>query len=279
MLVTPESLANEIRLTRSQRPGPFALAEGGLDGRIYRRVLSSDATLLVARGRENALGALRLLEDEGAKDSCAIIDSDFRRLTGTPDLGENVHFTDHHDAECMVLNSPAFDKVIEIYARPTKVASWSGTHDLRTKLLEVALPLGALRYVSDRDGLRLRFEELNLGRFIERRTLTVDVEQMVKTALSNSRRNDLDGSQLVEEVDKVVRARYDPWQLVCGHDVVEVLSIGLTAALGSQKAIDVRAEQLSRALELAYESAWFSGSRLEARMRRWEQSRGLLLLR
>jgi hypothetical protein len=64
---------------------------------------------------------------------------------------------------------------------------------------------------------------------------------------------------------------HDPWQLCNGHDLVEVLSIGLRRAIGSQSAAAVRVEEIERALRLAYESVDFAASALYRTIREWEQ--------
>ncbi len=63
---------------------------------------------------------------------------------------------------------------------------------------------------------------------------------------------------------------YDPWQVCCGHDLVEILSVGLRKAIGSHKAADIEANSLERCLRLAYEEVYFSQTRLYVEIRLWE---------
>jgi hypothetical protein len=64
--------------------------------------------------------------------------------------------------------------------------------------------------------------------------------------------------------------RYDPWQVCCGHDLVEILSLGLRRAIGSNKAADVAPNSLERCLRLAYEEVYFARTQLYVEIRVWE---------
>ncbi|MFN5871336.1 MAG: hypothetical protein ACK44G_02150, partial [Aphanizomenon sp.] len=62
----------------------------------------------------------------------------------------------------------------------------------------------------------------------------------------------------------------DPWQVCCGHDLVEILSLGLRKAIGTNKTVDVEANSLERNLRLAYEVAYFYKTQLYLAIRQWE---------
>ncbi|WP_265274376.1 hypothetical protein [Nostoc sp. KVJ3] len=63
---------------------------------------------------------------------------------------------------------------------------------------------------------------------------------------------------------------HDPWQICCGHHLVEILSFGLRKVLGSNKAADVEPNSLERSLRLAYEEIYFYHTQLYLDIRTWE---------
>ncbi|NEP15226.1 MAG: hypothetical protein F6K14_34670 [Symploca sp. SIO2C1] len=63
---------------------------------------------------------------------------------------------------------------------------------------------------------------------------------------------------------------HDPWQVCCGHDLVEILSVSLRKTFGSNKAAEVEPNRLERNLRLAYEKAYFLKTHLYLKIRTWE---------
>ena|SRR5258708_2837020 len=63
----------------------------------------------------------------------------------------------------------------------------------------------------------------------------------------------------------------DLWQLCCGHDLVELLTLALRRAIGSKQGLTT--EGVSSAL-LAYSQEHFVGSALRTQVRRWEAATG-----
>jgi len=65
---------------------------------------------------------------------------------------------------------------------------------------------------------------------------------------------------------------HDPWQICCGHHLVEILSFGLRRVLGSNKAADVEPNSLERSLRLAYEEIYFRQTQLYLDIRKLESN-------
>ncbi|GAB1539708.1 hypothetical protein NUACC21_23750 [Scytonema sp. NUACC21] len=65
---------------------------------------------------------------------------------------------------------------------------------------------------------------------------------------------------------------HDPWQVCCGHDLVELLSLGLRKAIGSNKSVDIEPNSLERNLRLAYEEVYFCRTNLYLDICAWESN-------
>lgn len=65
---------------------------------------------------------------------------------------------------------------------------------------------------------------------------------------------------------------HDPWQVGCGHDLICILSIGLSKKWGSWNYNDVKPDILERELRLAYEESYFRKTQLSASIQKWEEN-------
>jgi hypothetical protein len=98
----------------------------------------------------------------------AVVDADFSRLENAPPPTGSVLLTDLHDIECMMLASPAFEKLVGEFADVLRIRAFEQRvgHSLLEVLARNVMPLGYLRWVSLRQRLNLRFDELHFHRFV-----------------------------------------------------------------------------------------------------------------
>ncbi|MGA1263375.1 MAG: DUF4435 domain-containing protein [Prochlorothrix sp.] len=279
---------NAARLTQQARI--LVLVEGESDKKLYKHLLGflegcyvqtiTEATKneqSVSGGKKQAVIAfLRDLSPEThSLDIIAIIDADFDHLD--PDHAAqlpNLFRTDTHDLETLILKSLALDKILNEFGSEEKLEEHKG--DFREVLLRLGKPLGYLLWISLREDLGLSFEGLEFGKFIDDRKLTLNEADMVKTVKNKSspqaKAKIPDLSQLQDKIQAYNQDHYDPWQVCCGHHLVEILALALQKAIGTHNAKAVDPETvLDRALRLAYESAYFRESKLYSALQAWHQ--------
>ena len=64
--LTPFDIANTVRMTRTLHKGAILIVEGTTDIRVYERFLSkTKCKFIPAHGKDNAIGALSILEKNG----------------------------------------------------------------------------------------------------------------------------------------------------------------------------------------------------------------------
>jgi len=253
--------------------GVFLVVEGISDKHVYGLVLDHEGCRIeIAQGRDNALGAVRILNADDFSGVLGIVDADFANVTGETIREANVLQTDLHDLECMMLNSPAFDRMLEEFGADDRVSAFSATSPLiANQLATKVVPLGCLRLISIQQGLDLKFEGLTFSRFVERSDLHMDPTKMVREVVNNSQKHRLDQSQLAGQVAGEMQKGHDCWQICCGHDIVEVLSFALRKKFSGKSGGEVATESLERCLRLAYNSADFKETSLYLAMDEWEQ--------
>ncbi len=189
---------------------------------------------------------------------------------GPPYNSPNLFFTDSHDIETMLLNSPALDKVVDEFGSEEKITSFG--RDVRTLLLDAGIPVGYLLWVSQLKGLNLTFEEIKFSNFIDNRTLQIDELKLIQEVKNKSQAHRLKSEDLQRFLTEQKKESHDPWQVCCGHHLVEILSLGLRRAIGSAKPSDTEPNRLELSLRLAYESAYFSKTAIYSSVRLWENT-------
>lgn len=274
-IINPQGIANRVRLKRSQYRGTFLIVEGDTDSRIFRNFLAEgQCQIIIANNKDNVLRALTILESERFVGLLAIVDADFDRLEGLSSSSSNLHFTDTHDLETMILQSPALEKVLAEFGSENKIDGFVSRHNssLRLILLISGSHLGYLRWLSLQHQLGLRFEELSFSKFLNNETLEIEVVKLVKTVKDHSSAHHLKDSELQEQMQRLYSDDHDLWQVCCGHDLVGILSAGLRKTLGSNDSKQVEQEVISRALRLAYEFTHFRSTQLYVAIQDWEKA-------
>lgn len=271
--ITNYTVANAIRMKRSFFVGAFLVVEGDSDKRVYGLVLDHERCAIeIAYGCDNAIGAVRILNSDGFAGVLAIVDADVANITGETIPEANILQTDLHDLECMMLNSPAFDRMLNELGSDDRVSAFSKTSPLIAhKLATNAVPLGCLRLISIRQELKLKFEGLTFSRFVESSDFQIDPAKMVREVVNNSQKHHLDQEVLLEQITVEAEKGHDCWQISCGHDIVEILSLAFRKAFSGKSSGAVSGEILERSLRLAYEATYFEQTILFQAMNDWEQ--------
>jgi 5S rRNA maturation endonuclease (ribonuclease M5) len=268
--ITPDRIANSIRLLRGNHEGVFLIVEGHSDKLIYERLVNKqEVRVTIASGKNNAIKALSILEKEdNFRRVVAVIDADFSRIEQQILDSNNLFLTDEHDLEMMLIKSAAFDKLLKESEEKIKAF----TEDIRETLLKLGQEIGKLRWLSLRNKLDLKFEGLNFKNFIDQKNLSINIDKLIISIKNNSQKLSLDEQQIKQDLSVISDENHDPWQLCCGHDFISILAIALCKVLGTWNANDVKTEVLERELRLAYELSYFYQTQIYQLMVNWQSN-------
>jgi len=273
--INPYTLANDARMRRASFKGTFLYVEGVSDEKLYGIFVNHDlCQLIIAHSRENALRAIEMLHDSGFVGAVGMVDADFDHLEHKAPLIPVIFITDLHDAECLMLFSAAFDKLLFQFASKAKIEKWRETHnpDIRQHILSQAALLGCLVWHSIRNGLNLKFEGLDTKEFTCTETLEIDAVRLVQHVKNKSQRHDLSEQELLTGVHERAAAVGDLWQVVRGHDFIDLLSFALRQTLGNWSAHEVMRERLELDLRMAYSRTDFFSTHIYASVSEWERN-------
>jgi hypothetical protein len=267
-LLTPNDYANELRMRRSSHQGTFLIVEGTSDAKLYRQLTDANhCELVIARNRNMAIAILKILQEPSVPGVIAIVDKDFDELNGLlPDI-PNLFFTDTHDLETMLLRSPALEKMIVEFGSKEKLEKFS--KDVREALLVAGCTIGYLRWISLKDSLHFKFEGISFSDFIDK-DLIINELALIKEVKNKSQRPSLDINDLQQRLKQQKDPSHDRWHVCCGHDLMNILSVGLRKTIGTNNPTDITVEILERDLRLSYEQVYFQTTELYAAIGIWE---------
>jgi hypothetical protein len=278
--ITPERIANQVMMFRTHHKGSFMIVEGSTDAKVFHNLVDQrKCRLVIAHSKYNATKGISLLDHRGLKGALAVVDADYWILEGIHPDSPNLFLTDTHDMETMLLRSPALEKALVEYLPSAQMERVGEVAEaVRKGLLQVGVPIGYLRWVSFREDAGLNLNTLQPEEFVDLKLLEVDSDrlaEMVKAATKGTR---LTASELKRKVAVLRKKDADPWQIVQGHDLIDLMTIILP--LVAKKIFDSRIskrirrrslnEKLEEDLRLAYQPSFFQTTRLCESIQEWE---------
>ena len=269
---TPYSIANEVRMKRTQFGGAFLIVEGATDARFIKRFLKVEhCHIVVANDKETALKSLSILEKGQVTGVVALVDADFDRITKTEFGGPNIISPHVNDMDLLLFLSQALGKVISEFGSQPKLdlLGEDPSRMVRAMVLNAASEIGCLRFISITDKLNLRFKELNTTRFLHG-SLKILPEQLLSEIQNHSQRHDLQTSYLREKCREVKELGFEDVQLCSGHDVMEIVAQGLRSVFGNLGPKFATREMVECYFRLAFEDEWFRESELFNSILDWE---------
>ena len=267
---TPGTLVAEIKMGRMSHGGAFLLVEGNDDVRFWtptsRRHAGCD--LVDGEGKQNVIGGIQKLDDASFAGVLGIVDSDYDPLNGIDIGSDNLLLTDAHDMECLLCRSSALDMVLAEHGSRPKIERFEDETgaDVRTGLLERALVFGRLRWAAVRSHPVIDLGGFRVPQFVDESTWIATSEEALCATLFDSHDDSLELKRRVDELPEA-----DPWYVVHGRDMVEILRIGLRRTLGNMPA-NIGVKDIARMLRVAMTLDDLQATQLWTSMRAWEAS-------
>ena len=258
-------------MIRMVHDGAFLVVEGPDDARFWRPRQHGSRELVEGEGKKNVIGGIARIEEESISGVLGIVDEDYDGLLERKWGVRNLVTTDAHDLECVLCRSRALDTVLVEYGSRAKIRRFEERAgvDVRTALLERAMVFGRLRLAVQLHGLKIEPRALEVRRFVDRANWTVDEIGLVRAVAR------VDGGDDEGVIGRHVAGvpRVDGWRVAQGHDMLEVLRIGLMRVLGDMKA-SVGTREIGRVLRAAMSGEELRRTGLWADVRRWEEEGG-----
>ena len=214
------------------------MVEGRDDVKFWDGHCHRDCRPIRCEGKANVLSVMRRLDEDHFGGALAVVDSNYDHLAGISSTNANIVRTDAHDLECLLCRSTALEAVLREYGNRDKIERFEGEHtSVRDALLERASTLGRLRWAGRRFEPNLFLGRVKPRAFIEENTWQLSEKRMIEMATASNPH--VDETTLRDAI--VALPAVDPWYVARGHDVLEILQIGLRGVLGELKGASVLA--------------------------------------
>jgi len=260
---------NEIRLLFRH---PFykdkiiIVVEGQSDVRLFRSVLNNESIKLeTIDGKGKLLSAMKDLVGEFPQRILAVCDADHDHLTGVSESLKqySIYVTDQHDAEIMMLNSPALSSFVHEYSSFNNVDQLNS--DLLEKAFDAALPIGLLRWINTEESLNIRFKGLNLNQFVDVDciNISIDIDVLVRELLkrSNNKADKVTKAYLIRKLSEYRDKNGCKTQVCCGHDLTNIIAMVYRQRWASLD-MNMDHKKVESALRVGFQKSFFKTTAL-----------------
>lgn len=258
---------------RSLHKGAILILEGDTDARVYKRFISEkDCRIIPAHNKDNAIKALKILEDEKFAGLLCVVDADFWNIEGIQPESSNLLLTETHDLETMMLSNEAvLKRILSEFGATSKIERLPKS--VQAILCDCTLPIGLLRWLcsSSKENLPLSFRGLPFENFVDKTKLQTDIDKMIAEVHKNSTGIKFDGKLMKSKIKSLKKENHDPWQVCSGHDMVQVFAIGLKFTFGNKNSKKLEAEILAGILRVTYGYSDFRSTWLYSSIKDWEK--------
>ncbi len=262
---------NEIRLTKNHPSNynkVFILLEGKTDIKLFRNIFNcKTAYIEEIKGKEKAIKALKILQNEGFVKIFGIADSDFDNLENITYEDINLFITDYADMEIHMIESPAFKSVINEFASENCYEFF--LNHLKEKLYNETIDIGYIRWFNKKLSKNINFKRLNYEKFINKSecNISVDSDKLINEIVKIF---DINESEIRREVEKLKLISNDYLQICNGHDITKLLAYLFNYRNNSDKT-NIKKERIEEALRLAYNFNDFKQTKLYENLYKWQK--------
>jgi hypothetical protein len=99
----------------------------------------------------------------------------------------------------------------------------------------------------------------------------LDIKKLINELIKNSNQN-ANIKNIELKILKLKKLNYDLKEICSGHDLVEILYIGLKYIFGNKKVKSLNLDVFDSILKLSYNYSYFSQSNLFTELKKWEQN-------
>lgn len=271
--ITSQRIANQVRMRRQDPLNSILLVEGRTDKRVFTDIIDGDyCDIVYAVYKDKLLAALSILEKSGEKGVLGIVDADYWHVNqiSPKRYSNNLLTTDSHDIDTMILASQALEKMLNEYATEFKLQSLG--KPIREILLESGAVIGYIRWASRKYNLNIDFKYLNFYKFVDTKYLNVNANRLYKELKTKPSNRNMNAAMVKKHINGLAKLNADVWNICQGHDLVDILTIGLKEIFGNHAKDNLDSDIVSKNLRLAYNLANFIDTKLYTSIKEWEEA-------
>lgn len=249
-VITPGSIVATAKMLRSAKREVFFIVEGDDDiALLSESMMLPRANFISCFGKERLMCVYDLVPADGLDGGTIFFrDSDCDDVTSGTRDDVLLVVSDRYDFEMSLLPGRVFSRIVAEFLRARCTTDL--IEETFRRIVEPAALIGALRHLSHCEGLGICFRDYKL-RFMDGRTLSIDIESMVEYFLSRLKINGKDVSGLSQRLSTFRRNARDPREIASGKDFLKIMSVALYKFLRCCVAAECTFETLSRMFRIS----------------------------
>ena len=285
--ITPVSIANAIML-ESSYPNYYLLVEGAKDSKLYKKFFNKEQVRIKETFGCNKLQeCLDILEERGYEKCVGIIDRDFHEILNTAPVKDNLFIVDYHDIEVVMINSTAFEYVLNVYTSQEKIKEFeeSKGESLLNIIFELSNRIGFLKLANKMYDLGLVFKpksvdgkQIAYHKFISDKLDFLGIDKMIDKIIdySCSKSSSIKSKDaIVEKYNELANNSYSRNHLSNGHDISNILFIFLKKTVRSTNKMLSDFNSIEDSLILAYDMNEFRKTNLYNEISNFAKRKGV----
>jgi hypothetical protein len=242
-------IAQEIRQERQVHKGSFLLLDGDKDIKRFGKFIDEDAcSIQNCFGRENLLGAIDILIDEGFPGVLGLADADFDRIDGRVS-GDGIIFSGSHDFDLDVAESDVLRRYLLEVGHSERCELHGGCSKIRAWLYAACKPISILRYAIYSHNLGYKLDEVDFLQFWV--DDAVDIDRLIERVSFGSS-DAQEKASLRALAAQYVGQSFDLRQLTAGRDFLTMLGLALQGKLGDRGPEQTVASEIELHFRLAF---------------------------
>jgi hypothetical protein len=249
----------------------LVILEGKTDIGLYRAASANDCIYFDSPcdGKKTVLDYVEQLRVEGMEKVFGVCDADFDHIRGIS--YDNVHLTDVHDIEMMMLSDNFLLRFFYEFTSH-QAYDYSQVNDLivniKDKIFQVCYHIGILKWVNYDYHLKLNFKKLGYHLFINISgfDVAIDEDKYIEHILLRSKNCTVDKAILREMYEEYKRRDADFLHICNGHDFSFILAMLYRTDISTDR--DITQSRVESLLRVNYELASFFNSNLYSCIKR-----------
>ncbi|MFD0226070.1 hypothetical protein ACWGPD_00690 [Streptomyces hirsutus] len=263
--LTGDDLYAELIMLRTNDKRYFIVVEGVADVAVFDRFMDlGHCVPIPAHGKENAHTCLTRVISDHFPGVFAILDKDWLGLLPNNLEDDRIVHTDHYDLDaCIFFSGDIYAGIAGSFCAGNGFRNGSPgctTDDLQRACVDMAFPLGVLRYISSRDELGLKLDKFPLAEALNV-DLSVDLDSLVSISIARTKGASASKCSLMEDLNREMAAIRDRSRYCSGHDLAKAFSILLKVSWRGKIGADVVERSARAALSATELQKWAIYSR------------------
>lgn len=245
-----DCLEDRVRLHRQVDKRPVLIVEGLGDKRFVSRLIRDRWTVFIAGTRSSVLTAAKDLSGPSLLVA-GLVDRDFDlAFEAAASVSPNIFSWSQADLESELIESSAFDALIEEFASIEKLESFGGKREVHRHVTAAAKKIGRVRVLNADKNWGLSFDSVDASTKLVKGSLELQLDRYCQALLSKGGGENF--SAIESDLSAQLKEFSDPRVgLYKGRDALSVLGAGLRRLIATYSSAQVDVEILERALRLA----------------------------